>query len=121
MSGNELTIRVDTKYNRFCIHRKTMKAIGEPTFVHLGYRAETMELMLLGTWVDDRKSIRVRYNGDGSFYINSKGLIDGIRCVSHVLEKDGSYIATGERADGLPAISFPLAEAVFIADETRQS
>ena len=120
MNEHDLTIRIDTKYNRFCIHRKTMKAIGEPTFVHLGYRAETMELMLLGTWIDDRKSIRVRYTG-GSFYINSKGLIEGIRSVSNILERNGSYIASGEKADGLPAISFPLADAVFSSAETRQS
>ena len=56
----ELKIRISTRYNRICIHRKTMKAIGDPTYIHLGYRSDTKELMVLGTWVDDRKSIRVR-------------------------------------------------------------
>ena len=89
MSEQELTIRIDTRYNRFCIHRKTLRAIGDPAFVCLGYRAQTKELMLLGTWTDERGSIRVRYDGSGSFYINSKGLIEGIRCVSNILLKDG--------------------------------
>ena len=117
MSEQELTIRIDTKYNRFCIHRKTLKAIGNPAFVHLGYRADTKELMVLGTWVDDRRSIRVRYTGSGSFYINSKGLIEGIRSVSQILLKEGSYIVAGEKADQLPAISFSLADAVFGSDD----
>ncbi|MBE6045576.1 MAG: hypothetical protein E7221_02620 [Clostridiales bacterium] len=111
MSEHELTIRIDTRYNRFCIHRKTLKAIGNPAFVHLGYRADTKELMIIGTWLDDRRSIRVRYDTAGSFYINSKGLVEGIRSVSQVLLGDGSYIVTGEKADHIPAISFPLADA----------
>jgi len=111
MSEQELKIRISTRYNRICIHRKTMKAIGDPTYIHLGYRSDTKELMVLGTWVDDRKSIRVRYTASGSFYINSKGLVEGIRSVSQVLLGDGSYIVTGEKADHIPAISFPLADA----------
>lgn len=113
MSEHALTIRIDTRYNRFCIHRKTLKAIGNPAFVHLGYRADTKELMIIGTWLDDRRSIRVRYDKSGSFYINSKGLIEGIRSVSQILLGDGSYSVSGEKADQLPAISFPLADAVF--------
>ena len=111
MSDQELTIRIDTRYNRFCIHRKTLKAIGNPTYIHLGYRADMKELMVLGTWVDDRKSIRVRYTGSGSFYINSKGLIEGVRSVSHILLEDGSYIVAGKKVDHFPAISFSLASA----------
>ncbi|MBR0457382.1 MAG: hypothetical protein IJJ01_12025 [Firmicutes bacterium] len=113
MSEQELTIRIDTRYNRICIHRKTLKAIGNPTFVHLGYRADTKELMVLGTWIDDRKSIRVRYTGSGSFYINSKGLIEGIRSVSQILLNNDSYIVVGIKADQLPAISFCLTEAII--------
>ena len=113
MSEQELTIRIDTRYNRFCIHRKTLRAIGNPTYIHLGYRADTKALMVLGTWVDDRKSIRVRYTGSGSFYVNSKGLIEGIRSVSQILLEDVSYIVAGEKADQFPAIFFPLAGAVL--------
>ena len=111
MSEQELTIRIDTRYNRFCIHRKTLKAIGNPSYVHLGYCADTKELMVLGAWVDDRKSIHFRYTGSGSFYINSKGLIEGIRSVSQILQDNGSYIVSGRKADQFPAISFPLAGA----------
>lgn len=120
MSEQDLTMRIDTRYNRICIHRKTLKAIGNPAFVHLGYRADTKELMVLGTWIDDRKSIRVRYTGSGSFYINSKGLIEGIRSVSQILLKDDSYIVAGVKSDRLPAISFCLTEA-FISPEGSMS
>ena len=116
MDGQEYTIRIDTKYNRICIHRKTLNAIDNPRFIHLGYQAKTKELMVLGTWVDDRKSIRVRYNSSGSFYINSKGLIEGIRSVSNILLDDASYLAAGKKADSLPAISFSLSEAVAVAE-----
>ena len=117
MSEQELTIRIDTRYNRFCIHRKTLRAIGDPAFVCLGYRAQTKELMLLGTWTDERGSIRVRYDGSGSFYINSKGLIEGIRSVSKILLNDGSYIVTGEPAGKMPALSFSLADAVLSKED----
>lgn len=116
MDGQEYTIRIDTKYSRICIHRKTLNAIDNPRFIHLGYQSKTKELMILGTWVDDRKSIRVRYNSSGSFYINSKGLIEGIRSVSNILLDDASYLAAGKKADSLPAISFSLSEAVAVAE-----
>ena len=118
MSDQGLKMRIDTRYNRFCIHKKALKAIGDPAFIHLGYRADTKELMVLGTWVDDRRSIRVRYTGAGSFYITSKGLVEGIRSVSNILLKDGSYIVTGQKADYLPAISFSLADAVVSSNDT---
>lgn len=114
MDGQEYTIRIDTRYNRICIHRKTLKAIGDPLFIHLGYLAKTKELMVLGTWVDDRKSIRVRFDGSGSFFVVSKALIEGIRSVSGILKGNGSYLAVGKKAETIPAISFSLAEAVFL-------
>lgn len=116
MNEQDFTMRIDTRYNRICIHRKTLKAIGDPTFIHLGYHAKTKELMVLGTWIDDRKSIRVRFDNSGSFYINSKGLIEGIRSVGKILMEDASYIAVGEKADNLPAITFSLSDAATISD-----
>ena len=110
MNEQELKIRIDTRYNRICIHRKTLRAIGDPYFIHLGYHVETKELMVLGTWIDDRRSIRVRLTGDGSFNINSKGLIDGIRSVSHILQDNSSFLLTGKKAENLPAVSFSLAD-----------
>lgn len=121
MNEQELTIRIDARYNRICIHRKTLKAIGDPTFVHLGYHAKTKELMVLGTWVDDRKSIRVRFDGAGSFYINSKGLIEGIRSVSQIMMEDTSYLVKGKKTDQLPAISFSLSDAVTISETEVQT
>jgi len=115
MDGQEYTIRIDTRYNRICIHRKTLKAIGDPLFIHLGYLAKTKELMVLGTWVDDRKSIRVRFNNSGSFFVVSKALIEGIRSVSGILKENGSYLAVGKKADNIPAISFSLSDAETVA------
>lgn len=121
MNEQELTIRIDARYNRICIHRKTLKAIGDPKFVHLGYHAKTKELMVLGTWVDDRRSIRVRFDGAGSFYINSKGLIEGIRSVSQIMMEDTSYLVKGKKTDQLPAISFSLSDVVTISETEVQT
>ena len=117
MEGQELTIRIDPRYYRICIHRKTLKAIGNPKYIHFGYLAKTKELMILGTWIDDRRSVRVRFNNKGSFFVTSKALIEGIREVSKILLEDTSYLITGKRVEHIPAISFSLNNAVSACED----
>ena len=114
----ELTIRIDTRYNRIHLHRQTLKAIGDPEFVHLGYLARTKSLMVLGTWINEQKAIRLRFTTSGSCYVHSKKMIEGIRSVSGVLMEQGSYLLhAGELADKVPAVSFPLEKAEIVLED----
>lgn len=115
---NELTLRIDTKYNRISIHRKTIAAIGDPTFIHLGYDPELKSLMILGTWVDDTRAVRVSFDSSGSFYIHSKRLIEGIRQVGNVLTQSGSFLLYGEKVKNVPAVSFCLTRADEFSGES---
>lgn len=120
-SEGELTIRIDTRYNRIHLHRQTLKAIGNPEFVHLGYLARTKSLMVLGTWVNEQKAIRLRFTTSGSCYVHSKKMIEGIRSVSGVLMEQGSYLLhAGELADKVPAVSFPLEKAEIVLGEESE-
>ena len=117
-SKGELTIRIDTRYNRIHLHRQTLKAIGNPEFVHLGYLARTKSLMVLGTWVNEQKAIRLRFAVSGACYVHSKKMIEGIRSVSGVLMEQGSYLLhAGDLADKVPAVSFPLEKAELLLEE----
>ena len=104
----ELSLRIDVRNHRICIHRATLREIGEPEFIHLGVHPGTTNLIVLGTWVDERRAIRVRFTKGGSFFVNSKPLIDGIRNQVHCLEIPGSYLLKGKKVGSLPAISFSL-------------
>ena len=115
---NELTLRIDTKYNRISIHRKTITAIGNPTFIHLGYEPELKSLMILGTWIDDTKAIKLIYDSSGSFCIHSKKLIEGIRLVGNVLMHPGSFLLYGEKVKNVAAVSFCLKKADIISGES---
>jgi hypothetical protein len=118
MTENELTLRIDTKYNRISIHRKTIAAIGDPTFIHFGYESESKSLMILGTWVDDTRAVRVSFDSSGSFYIHSKRLIEGIRQVGNVLMQPGSFLMFGEKVKNVPAVSFSLKNADKLSGES---
>ena len=114
----ELFLRIDTRHNSLCIHRPTLESIGNPEFIHLGFHPKSKKLMVLGTWIDEKKAIRVKYDRGESFYIYSKSLIDGIRMISGSLKKQGSYLLKGKKAASIPAISFSVAEEETEFDET---
>lgn len=114
---SDVKIRIDTRYFRICIHRQALKAIGDPTFLNFGYDPETMRLMVVGSWVDDRKSVRVRYDNSGSVYVYSKPLLLGIRQVSGILMARASYIVEGEVRESDRIIFFPLRKAEIISGE----
>ena len=100
-----------------------MKAIGDPEYVHLGFHQLDLKLMLLGSWVDEKKAIRVTHTASGSFVVYSKPLIQGIQKVSGCLIKQGSYLLRGKRDTNAPAIAYSIMEAEYsgdIADEKKE-
>ncbi len=115
----ELLLRIDTRRNSLCIHRPTLESIGNPEYIHIGFHPKSKKLMVLGTWIDEKKAIRVKYDRGESFYIYSKSLIDGIRMISGSLEKQGSYLLKGKKALSIPAISFSVVEEEAEFDETE--
>lgn len=114
----ELLLRIDTRHNSLCIHRPTLESIGNPEFIHLGFHPKSKKIMVLGTWIDEKKAIRVKYDRGESFYIYSKSLIDGIRMISGALTKQGSYLIRGKKVASIPAISFSVDEEDAEFDET---
>ena len=110
-SSKELSLRINVCTHRICIHRSTLREIGDPEFIHLGVHPGTTNLIILGTWVDERRAIRVRFTKGGSFFVNSKPLIEGIRNTIHCLATPGSYLLKGKKIGSLPAISFSLKDA----------
>ena len=70
-SSKDLSLRIDVCNHRICIHRSTLREIGDPEFIHLGVHPGTTNLIILGTWVDERRAIRVRFTKGGSFFVNS--------------------------------------------------
>ena len=101
-------LRIDTRYNRMCIHRQALKAIGDPSFLSLGYDPESKRLMVMSS-IEDGKSLRVRHDSSGSVYVRSKPLLTGIRQVSHILEHTGTYLVEGKVWSSI--LVFPLSEA----------
>ena len=117
---NDIKLRIDTRYFRMCIHRHALKIIGDPDFINFGYDPESMRLMVMGSWVDDRKSVRVRQNKQGSVYVFSKPLLIGIRKVSNILTATASYIVEGTVSESERIIIFPLKEAQITAGEPSE-
>ena len=114
----DLSIRIDTRYNRIHLHKNTLKAIGDPEYIHLGYQPKIKTLMILGTWVNEQKAVHLRFNKMGSCYVHSKAMIEGIRRTSHVLTGKCSYLLHGEMSGEFPAVCFPLENAEVINDYT---
>ena len=107
-SDKELSLRIDVHNHRICIHKATLREIGDPAFIHLGVHPGSMNLVVLGTGVDERRAIRVRFTKAGSFFVNSKPLIEGIRSVAHFPETKKSCLLKGKKIGSIPAISFSL-------------
>lgn len=114
---SDVKLRIDTRYFRFCIHRQALKAIGSPTFLTFGYHPEEQRLMVVGTWADNKQSVRIRFDSCGSVYIYSKPLIQGIRQVSHILMATGSYLVSGEARASDHILIFSLREAEIISED----
>ncbi len=118
-AGNmdDLRIRIDMRYYRINLHRNTLKAIGDPEYIQLGYQPKAKKLMILGTWVNEQKAVHLHFSKKGSCYVHSKGMLEGIRKVSGLLMEQNSYILKGELSDNVPAVSFALDQAQAASDE----
>ena len=114
--SNELGLRLDAKYNRFYIHRATLKAIGNPEFVALGVNPQSRKLVVLPSAAEASDSIRVRYAEDNPCCIHSKPLLDGIRTVAPQLDRARSYLLRGKLLAGQSAVSFDMNEAETIEE-----
>ena len=115
-SEKDLSLRIDVRNHRICIHKGTLREIGDPAFIHLAVHPVSMTLVVLGTWVDERRAIRVRFTKAGSFLVHSKPLIEGIRSLAHFPETKNSCLIKGKKIGSIPAISFSLRDIV-VEDE----
>ncbi len=117
--NNNLTpsLRIDVKNSRIHIHNHTLKKIGNPSFVCLGYQPETKKLLILAVSSTERGALRVRFDSHGACYIHSKGMINGIREVSGLLTEEKSYILKGVFTHNMSAIAFPIENAVSSTED----
>lgn len=120
---SDIKLRIDTRYYRWYIHRQALKAIGDPEFINFAYNPESMRLMIIGSGVDDRKSVRVRYSKTGTVCVYSQPLLEGIRRVSGILVGDASYLVEGILLESEKIIIYPLMEAqiTFGEDFTEEN
>ena len=111
---SDVKIRIDTKNYRINIHRHALKAIGDPPFLSFGYDRDSMLLRVDGNWVNDGKTVRVRFDNSGSVYVYSKSLLIGIQEVSSIMTVPGSYLVEGEVMETEKAIFFSLRNAELL-------
>lgn len=110
-SEQELTILINTKYARITVHRKTLKALGEPAYIKLGYNFQDKILILFGADKPAQNTIRVALNKNGVCFIHSKSFMEGLITVSEAMNEQGTYLLKGETDKKLSAVSFSLANA----------
>ena len=109
---NSLSLLIDIKNNRIHIHNRTLKKLGNPSYVFIGYQRETNNLMILIAEIGQRGALRLNFDSRGACYIHSKGLIDGIRKVSGLLKEERSYLLIGVFTHNMSAITFSIENAV---------
>ena len=105
---NELSLRIDAKYNRIYIHRTTLKAIGNPDFVSLGIHPGKKKLVVLALREKTKNSIRVQDAEDNTFFIQSKILLDGICTVTPQIDTQDSCLLHGKLLKEQNAVAFDL-------------
>lgn len=104
----ELGLRIDAKYYRLCIHRATLKAIGNPEFVSLGIHPESGKLVILAAAADEKDVIRVQYSDENTFCVHSKVLLDGIRTVAPQIRAQDSCLLHGKLLKEPCAVAFDM-------------
>ncbi len=110
-NGQKLTILINTKYARITIHRHTLKALGDPAYIHWGYHPQNKVLLLFGNGNGMSNVLKVYFTQKGTCYIHSKALIEGLHRASGAMPVQGSYLLLGKMDEKLSAISFPLERA----------
>ena len=113
---NELGLRISAKYNRIYIHRTTLKAMGDPTFVSLGIHPQSKKLVVLAAEEHEKDALRVRYEEDNTFCIHSKVLLDGICTVAPQIGAQDSCLLHGKLLKGQKAAAFDLNDIETITE-----
>lgn len=104
----ELGLRIDAKYYRICIHRATLKAIGNPEFISLGIHPESRRLVVLAAAEEEKDAIRVRYSDENTFCIHSRVLLDGIRTIAPQIGARDSCLLYGKLLKAQNAVAFDM-------------
>lgn len=114
-------ICVDLKRLRIRIHRKTLRAIGNPEYVLLLINPDEVSIALLRGNQSDPKAHRVKAPtsvGD-SFELCSMSLLQKLPLLCDKFKTVGSYRLYGEIIQGGEAVLFRLNEAEKISGAAR--
>lgn len=110
-NSSELSVRINTNCFRFTIHKNTLSVLGNPEFIQLGYQVRTKQMLIAATDSMGTNKVHLYFTKNGTCYVHSKAMIDGIRRVSGILKESGSYLVKGILTEAGNVICFNLEEA----------
>ena len=111
--NHSISMAVDLRKFRFRIHRNTLHALGNPTYVQLMFDPEMKAIMLMapskGTAFGQEEKVIFDHSGtDGSFELYSKTLIQKIQRIFPNLQDSTTYLLYGKLIPSRHAVYFPL-------------
>jgi hypothetical protein len=119
--SSHLAIAIDFKGNRIRIHRSTLRAIGNPEYIHLLINPEERTLAIQRSDRSDLKAYRLppkRFEDHRSFEITSKALMRNLLLLCSEWQDEHLYHVHGEIIPVENIVRFNLTKS-FIPCETR--
>ena len=112
-TSQEVSITVDLKKFRFRVHRRTLRALGDPSAVQLMFDPDKKAIMLFAAqnstaFGQEEKVVFDKPGNDGTFQLYSMGLIRKIQAIVSGLEDETTYYLSGRLIASLNAAYFPL-------------
>ena len=95
-SDNRPAVTIDMRKCLIRIHKKTIEMLGDPEYVVLIINPKENCFAIKGTSKEDQLARRIRKTQKHSYELVSHPLINTLREVFDVFEKDGSYYIKGK-------------------------
>lgn len=101
--NEELRLWIGTKWNKIKIHKSTIRALGDPKYIRIGINVAKGQIVLKGSSEMEKGALQVDY----SEYLNSKGLVEGLRKYVSPLDLEKTYSLKGQMVDGAAVFDLP--------------
>ncbi len=108
-----IILTVDLKKFRIRIHKKTLRALGDPPAIQLMFDPERKAILLIAAhsstaFGQEEKVVFDKPGHDGSFQLYSMALIQKMQAIVPSLESKTTYCLFGRLIASLHAAYFPL-------------